>query len=363
MRCDLKYVVRDTDRHGNVRIYLRLPGYRKERLTGEPGTSEFAASYSNALLQIQPLPARAKASPSAPGSLRHLCTEYCRTDSYKSLDARTRHVRKQVLDRLCMARGRDGIEDGARQHVELTPEIIQDMRDAPEGPEAGNAIVKALRQVFKVTKKPNPAAAVEYRRPASLEGFHTWTVAEIEQFDARWPLGTKPRLAKELLAYTGVRRSDVVGLGPQMARGGMLRFVEFKGRRKLRKERELPILAPLQCAIDASKCGHLAYLVTEFGKPFTAAGFGNWFRRRCNDAGLPHCSAHGLRKAAAKIAAENGATAHQLMAIFGWTTLKEAERYTKAADTKRLAREGMHHIAPRDADSVPPNPTAKSHHD
>ena len=81
----------------------------------------------------------------------------------------------------------------------------------------------------------------------------------------------------------------------------------------------------------------MTFLVTEFGKPFTSAGFGNWFRDRCNEAGLPQCSAHGVRKAAAVRAAENGATTHELMAMFGWMTLKEAERYTKAAERKRLA--------------------------
>jgi len=85
----------------------------------------------------------------------------------------------------------------------------------------------------------------------------------------------------------------------------------------------------------------MTFLVTKFGKPFTAPGFGNWFRRRCDEAGLPHCSAHGLRKAGASIAAENGATENQLMAIFGWETTKEAARYTKAARQKKMARDAM----------------------
>jgi hypothetical protein len=58
---------------------------------------------------------------------------------------------------------------------------------------------------------------------------------------------------------------------------------------------------------------------------FTAAGFGNWFSDRCNAAGLPQCSDIGLRKAGAALAAEKGASVHELMAIFGWLTMKEAE--------------------------------------
>ena len=99
---------------------------------------------------------------------------------------------------------------------------------------------------------------------------------------------------------------------------------------------ELPIPPELQRVIDASTAGDLSFLVTEFGKPFTAAGFGGWFRARCDAAGLPHCSAHGLRKAAATSLAA-GASAHQLMSWFGWRSLEDAERYTRAANQKKLA--------------------------
>jgi integrase len=346
MRFNLRYVIADRDRHGNERIYLRLPGCKKVRIQGDPGTAEFAESYSHALLRAQPKPT------GGPGSLRQLCLDYYKTDAYRNLDERTRHVRRLVLDRVCSNVGKDGIEDGARQWVELTPDVVQDMRDALAGPEAGNAVVKALRQVFKALKKPNPAAGVEYRRPNNPDGFHTWTVAEVEQFEARHELGSKPRLALALLLYTGARRSDLVRLGPPMARGGLLRFTEFKGRNHKPKDREIPILPELQKVIAATTCGARAYLVTEFGKPFTAAGFGNWFRERCDEAELWHCSAHGVRKAGATIAAENGATAHQLKAMFGWRSLKQAELYTKAADEKRLTRQAMHMVVHR-AEIVP----------
>ncbi len=108
----------------------------------------------------------------------------------------------------------------------------------------------------------------------------------------------------------------------------------------------IPVLPELQAVIDQTPTGNLAFLVTQFGKPFTPDGFGNWFRKRCDEAGLPNCSAHGLRKAGAAIAAENGATERQLMAIFGWSTMKEAARYTKAARQKVLAASGMKLLRP-----------------
>src|SRR5207245_10608381 len=100
-------------------------------------------------------------------------------------------------------------------------------------------------------------------------------------------------------------------------------------------------LPALQVSIDGSTCGDLTFLVNDWGRPFTDAGFGNWFRDRCVEAGVPG-RAHALRKAGTTIAANNGATSLQLMAIFGWDTLKEAERYTRGADQLRLAEAAMH---------------------
>ena len=80
--------------------------------------------------------------------------------------------------------------------------------------------------------------------------------------------------------------------------------------------------------------------VTGTGAPYTVWGFGNWFRDRCVEAGVPG-RAHGLRKAGAVTAAENGATTKQLMAIFGWLTLEQAETYVESANREKLASDGM----------------------
>jgi site-specific recombinase XerD len=102
----------------------------------------------------------------------------------------------------------------------------------------------------------------------------------------------------------------------------------------------------------------MTFLINDLGRPFTDAGFGNKMHDWCDQAGLPECAAHGVRKAGATIAAENGATAHQLMAIFGWDTLKQAEVYTKAADQKRLAESSMHLIEAQEQNSTEMGPTS-----
>ena len=164
---------------------------------------------------------------------------------------------------------------------------------------------------------------------------------ELEQYEKHHLIGTKARLALALFMYTGSRRSDAVRLGRQHAPDGWFRFKQHKNRNRHPIEVEIPILPELQRIIDASPTGDLTYLVTEFGRPFSIAGFGNKFREWCNQAGLPHCSAHGLRKAGATRAAENGATEHQLMAILAWKTIQEAERYTKTARRKKIASDAM----------------------
>jgi integrase len=218
-------------------------------------------------------------------------------------------------------------------------------------PESANARVKAIRQVFKwgVAKghaPSNPAREVSYFKSSS-EGFHTWSLDEVQQFEERHPIGTKARLAFALLLYTGQRRSDVARFGKQHAKRGVLTFTQHKGRKRKPHKLTLPILPVLQEIIDASPCGDLTFLVNEFGRSFTDAGFGNKFRDWCDQANLPCCSAHGLRKAGATVAANNGATARQLMAIFGWDTIKQAEQYTRKADQKQLAEAAMHLLEKR----------------
>ena len=152
-------------------------------------------------------------------------------------------------------------------------------------------------------------------------------------------------------------------LGPQMERDGKLLFSETKGASRIVKTHELSILPPLRESIDATKkhIGHLIYLRTEWGKPHSAKGFGNWFKKRCREAGLEGLSAHGLRKLAAQRCAEAGATEHQLMAMFGWTNPQQAAVYTRKADRAKLEAEAARLLeAQRSNKSVPLFPAVAS---
>lgn len=94
--------------------------------------------------------------------------------------------------------------------------------------------------------------------------------------------------------------------------------------------------------MEATPSDHLTFLTTATGKPFTAAGFTNWIRDMCNEAGLPKGTpAHGLHKAACRRLAEAGCSANVIAAISGHASLREVQRYTAAADQARMARSAI----------------------
>jgi integrase len=186
-------------------------------------------------------------------------------------------------------------------------------------------------------RRDNPALGVKLD-PIKTGGYHSWTEDELCQYEQRHPVGTKARLALALLLYTAQRRTDIVTLGPMNVRGGRLHFTQSKTGTAM----DIPVAAPLAEIIAATPMvGVRTFLVTEFGRPFTAAGFGNWFRARYNEAGLPHCSAHGLRKAFLRRMAEAGCSEDFIASISGHKDYREIRIYVQAANKARMATDGM----------------------
>ncbi len=343
---DRTYLVSDTDRHGTVRVYVRRHG-RKVRIR-ELGTIEdFMAAYRAALECDGNGSLSSTAPRTAPGSLRWLVTSYYGCPEFLGLHESTRAKRRAILDGICLEHGTKPFARMETRHVRLQ---IRDPKAAT--PEAANDRTKALRQVFRWAVEvgyavANPARDVPMLASNNPDGFHTWTEEDVQKYEACHPSGTKARLALALFLYTGVRISDVVLLGPQMERDGNLCFTEAKNRANKPKHREIPILPVLRAELDANPSGHLAYLITKWGRPYASPNaFASRFKSWCVQAGLPHCSAHGLRKAGATFAAEHGATEHQLMAMFGWDSPKQAALYTRQANRKRLAAQAMHKLMP-----------------
>ena len=346
MRIRLRFVHESVDRHGNVRLYFwRRPG-RKVRIREPIGSPAFSAKYHELLAG-----GAAATKPDGhltKGTFRWLVALHCASVAFKSLDATTQRIRRQTLEHCCRE-----IVAPDRQETfadfpldRITTKALRVLRDRKAGlPQAANGRVKALRAIFAWAMtdehvRTNPARELERIKSKAI-GATAWAPSDVARYEERHPIGSKARLALAILLYTGMRRSDVVQFGPQHVKDGWISKPQHKGRKRHPQRIEIPMLPALAEVIEASSTGASTFLVTEYGQPFSIAGFGNWLRERCNEAGLKGLSAHGMRKAGATVLAEKGASAHQLMAIFGWRSLADAELYTRAADRKRLAREGM----------------------
>jgi integrase len=178
--------------------------------------------------------------------------------------------------------------------------------------------------------KHDPSLGIKRPRIGEIR---SWEDGEIDAFRARWPIGTKQRLAFEIMLNTGVRRSDAHRLTWRDVAGGKVRIISQKTRVAI----DIKIHEDLQPALDAAPREHVTIINTEFGRPFTVDGFSGMMRDAIRAANLPlGCQPHGLRKSAGSRMAEAGCTAHEIMSVLGLKSLAEAERYTRGADRTRL---------------------------
>lgn len=325
------HVQRERTRHGKVVFYFRrtagAPRIRLPDITAPDFSSAYAAALAGS-----PVPAPQAQS----GTLAWLVEAYKRSAHWANLKPSTRAMRDGVLQRVVREAGHVPFRAIGRKH-------INEAIDRRKG-NAGNNFRKIMSQMFSwalsvdlVTDNP---AANATRHKVKSDGFHTWTVDEVRRFHARWPVGTRERLAMDLALFTGLRRSDLTVVGRQHVREGVITIRTEKTGAVV----HVPIFSLLQTSIDAAPTGDLTFIVSSRGRPFgDAESLGSWFTKACKTAGVPG-RLHGLRKAGATIASDAGATTPQLMAMFGWKTMAEAELYTRQADRKRGAAVTAEHI-------------------
>jgi integrase len=332
-RIRLDYVHEYLDRHGRVRRYFRRPGYKQIALPGDPGTEEFMMAYQLARAG-QPPRIEIGSGRTRPGSVNAALVGYYNSLAFRSLAPSTQKMRRANLERFRAEHGDKRIATLPREFVVRTI--------GKKSPAAARNLLKSLRGLLEFAvsenfRADNPAEGIK-SPPMKTDGIHTWTEAEIKQFESHYPIGTRERLSLAMLLYTAQRRGDAIRMGRQHVKNGCISVRQQKTGATL----EIPIHQELQRILDATPNDQLTFLVDRIGRPFTSHSFGDWFRARCGAAKLPrHCSAHGLRKAACRRLAEAGCTANQIAAISGHASLREVERYTKAADQALLARDAM----------------------
>ncbi|WP_127524237.1 tyrosine-type recombinase/integrase [Mesorhizobium sp. Z1-4] len=340
------FVQRERTRHGKVVFYFRRGTGKRTRLPTITDPA-FQPAYEAALRGAQPKPAY-RLSP--PQSLRWLIERYMESADWRSLSSATRRQRSHIF-----VQSIDTSKNVAFAEI-ASSTIERAMDKRAETPAQANNFLKAMRGLFAWALRNNhvavdPTVGVKRIRYRST-GFAQWSMSDVEKFRACHSVGSRARLAMELLLHTGLRRSDIVLVGRQHLRGDILSVRTYKTGTQVTLR-----LAPwLLDLIEQTATGDMHFLVSDSGAPYTVESFGNWFRDRCRDAKVQK-SAHGLRKLAATIAADAGATAHDLMSMFGWVNIKEAELYTKGADRARLgiaASERIANAIPRT--DIPPSP-------
>jgi integrase len=293
------------------------------------------AAYEAALAGQKVEPGKGKIKP---GSVADLITLYYQTAAFTRLSDATRQTYRGILDRFRGEYGELPVARLEEQHIMA----ILDKKAAT--PAAANNLRRMLRAIMKLAKKrkmiaDNPMIEIEPIR-YKVKGFKDWSDDEIGLFADHFPIGTRERLALELMLCAAPRRSDIVRLGPRHVSYGRLIYTQ----KKTGAEINIPLLPQLEAAIAAmpSLSDRDFFLETQFGEAFTETGFYNWFTDKARKAGVPKGrSPHGLRKASCRRLAEAGCSPHEIMSVSGHETLKEVERYTKAANRARLANSAM----------------------
>lgn len=287
------------------------------------------------------------------GSINALLSRYYASAAFNSAGEGRRAKNRARLDAFATEFGDDLVTDFTFEHIDAILMAAAKRRvingRKAGGPGAAYELRKQLNRAFAFAEKiswisKNPVQMSERVKVPKTGGFHTWTEREIQQYQKRHPLGSTARLALEIMLWTGQRRGDARLFGPRHVVGGRVEYRQGKTGKTV----WLPIAPPLKAALAAmAATGLQSFLITEFGKPFSAAGFGNKMRQWCDEAGLPQCSAHGLRKAIGRRMAESMASQQAMKAVGGWSGDSEVATYAADANKANLAEQTINDLANR----------------
>jgi integrase len=215
-------------------------------------------------------------------------------------------------------------------------------------PAMANLTRAVLRRMFSFAvaigqRRDNPFA----HSPKYKIGTHrAWTDAELDIYERHWQLGTRERLAYDVLFYTAQRVGDVVRIQRSLdIRNGIITVVQ----QKTGAEVFVPLHPALARSIKAGPAKGVYLIGDKHGRPIARRSLSVLISTAVKAAGLPpECVAHGLRKTALRRLAEYGSTTKEIQAISGHKSLAEVERYTQQADQQRLAQAAISKLPDKD---------------
>jgi len=324
----LPFLIREKTRHGKIVWYFRRGANRRTRLYSDYGTREFQAEYDAAL---GGLPAPVRGSRLTSGSLFWALSLYRQSPSWRALSKATRRQRDSIFSRVCEKNGREPLSGIDRR-------VIQQSCDTRAStPSAASNFLNAMKGFFAWAVdedfvQTDPTVKIKVAKRPNSGGFPAWSEEDIAHFEATYPIGTRERLAFDVLLYTGLRRGDAVRFGPEHIQNG---FATMKTE-KTGTMAYIPIEPELQKSIEAGPCGSKTFIAGVLGKPRVKEAFGNWFHDLSKAIGIDK-SCHGVRKAAANRDAMRGWTEAELEAKYSWHGGQMAARYTRSVNRRKLA--------------------------
>jgi hypothetical protein len=183
-------------------------------LPGAVGAPEFMAAYQ-AAMGSPPKPP----NPHAAGTLAKLVADYYRSAEFVNLKPASQRLYKLCLDPIAKRDGHRLVREMPRDKVR---KIVEEIAATHRG--MANVTAKVLRRLLSYAvdnnwRPDNPATWLKQYRGGTR---HSWTDADCAAFEARWPLGSRERLAYALLLYLGQRVGDTVRMRRQDMRDGCI---------------------------------------------------------------------------------------------------------------------------------------------
>ncbi len=342
------------DRHKKRRFRYRSKGFSAE-IHGEYGSDEFRKNYESALAKRRPV--NIGGARTLRGSISALIVSYYTSPEFVSLKSSTKQTYRREIERLRNDHGHRMVSQMRRAHV---VKLLQPLSDRPS---ARNNRLRMLRMLLNHALEldwieSNPTVGVKKMRSTS-GGFHTWTDVEINKYFAVHKKGTVAHTAITLMLYTACARADAVRLGWQNIKGDRLKYRRQKTEGHDAVLIDIPVHPELAEVLSDLPKTKLTFLETTGCSARSANGLGNLVRKWCDEAGLPQCTSHGLRKACATRLAEAGATEREIMAWTGHKSPQMVQIYAGKARRGVLADNGYEKLIRNETGSDIDEPKVK----
>lgn len=348
MKVDYPGLIRQQLPSGTVIYRVRPKGEHARRIQifAAPGDDDFGRQYSLARRGVKPDPLKKpseQAMPETIGWLVHSYYEYLEERvKAGTTSAKTLKKKRNLLNRL--------LENPDKKMLIPREKLIEFQDKMGATPAQADAFIEAVAVLYdwaieRKRVKENPARGIRsvYNKG---DGATPWKAADVKKFFAGHAPGTKPHVAMSVLLWTGCRIEDLTVLGRrhECVIDGVdaLRWVPLK---KGSSEVCVPLLEPLRAATRVPVVQGETYVLGRGGKPYASGdAMSAMFKRWCKDAGMPHLSAHGVRKGLAEVLAEMGCSQYEIMAILGHSEAKTSEVYTRRVERWNLAKVAMERV-------------------